>query len=235
MPLTDLNATQAGALLSEVTSARNLLAYGVRTVRTAAFIETTRDPVLTMLSIGVEKLYKLTLGLVRLDEQGQWPTKGQMKAIGHGSAEMHLLVMGALGRRAAGKSQYVRSLVEDVESDPVVGPVIDTLDLYGRMGRFYYLDQLGDSPQDVNPDDLWQKIEDAALTLPDVALLHERTFAHLQDRNAYQELLEALNERTALAVERVWLAIAAAGINGALGATGVLFGHEVHPDAVGRQ
>jgi len=28
-------------------------------VRTAAFVETTRDPVLTMLSIGVEKLYSL--------------------------------------------------------------------------------------------------------------------------------------------------------------------------------
>jgi len=127
-----------------------------------------------------------------------------MKAMGHGSAEMHLRVMSALGRRTVGKSQYVRSPVEDVDSDPVVVPVIDALDLYGR--RFYYLDQLGDSPQDVYPDDLWGKIEGAALTLPEVALLHERSFACLQDRNLYQELMDALNDRTAVAVERVWLA-----------------------------
>lgn len=67
MAVVDLDRQQGFALLSEITSTRNLLADGIRVIRTGAFIDTTRDPILTMLSIGVEKLYKLTLGLIVLD------------------------------------------------------------------------------------------------------------------------------------------------------------------------
>lgn len=69
MPIVDLDRQQGFALISEMTSTRNLLAYGIRVIRTGAFIETTRDPILTMLSIGVEKLYKLTLGLIALERE----------------------------------------------------------------------------------------------------------------------------------------------------------------------
>lgn len=65
-----------------MTSTRNLLAYGIRVIRTGAFIDTTRDPILTMLSIGVEKLYKLTLGLIALDCDHKWPTKTEMQKQG---------------------------------------------------------------------------------------------------------------------------------------------------------
>jgi hypothetical protein len=218
-----------------MTSTRNLLAYSIHIVRTGAFVATTRDPMLTMLSIGVEKLYKLTLGLIALDVNGQWPSAAVMKASGHKLGDMHQEVISELRQRTQSKSQYVRGLLAEVESDPVVIPVIDALDMYGRRGRFYYLDQLGESPQPVSPDDAWQKIELAALTDPDVAALYSRVNANIGNHEMWNEFMLALNERIAVAVERIWIMIASSGINHALGETGTTFGFEVQPSAVGRQ
>lgn len=235
MPIVDLDRQQGLALLAEMTSTRNLLAYGIRIIRTGAFIETTRDPILTMLSIGVEKLYKLTLGLIALDERRTWLTRDEMKAHGHNLVAMHQAVMESLRIRTASKSQYVRKLVVDVDADLAIEPVINALDLYGQMGRFYYLDQLGDHLQLVSPDDAWQKIERAAIADPQVASLYKQAMDHIGDNAAWDRFVRALNERIAVAVERLWIMIAVCGRNHVLGETGGVFGFEVHPDAVGRQ
>jgi hypothetical protein len=47
-PIEKLATQQGFALIEEMDSARNLLAYGERVIRTAAFIETTRDPSFTV-------------------------------------------------------------------------------------------------------------------------------------------------------------------------------------------
>jgi hypothetical protein len=230
-----LGREQGFALIAEMTSTRNLLSYGVLVIRTGAFIDTTRDPILTMLSIGVEKLYKLTLGLAALDREGKWPTKTEMQKRSHQLVPMHKEVWDELRTRTASKSQYVRGLLYEVDADPVVVPVIAALDMYGQRGRFYYLDQLGEHLQPGSPDDAWQHIEQAALTDPAVAALYERAIGDVRDKDAWERFIRALHERIATAVERVWVTVAVCGRNHALGATGSVFGFEVHPDAVGRQ
>ncbi len=235
MAIVDLDRQQRFALIAEMTSTRNLLAYGIRVIRSGAFIDTTRDPILTMLSIGVEKLYKLTLGLISLDRDHKWPTKAEMKARGHQLVPMHQAVMNELRARTASKSQYVRELLAEVDADPVLVPIVDALDMYGRMGRFYYLDQLGDASQQVSPDDAWQDIEQAALADPSVATLYQRAIENVGDNEAWDRFIRALHERIAIALERIWITIAICGRNHALGETGSTFGFEVHPDAVGRQ
>lgn len=231
----DVDRQQAFALLAEMNSTRNLLAYGIRVVRTGAFIDTTRDPILTMLSIGVEKLYKLTLGLIALDREHRWPTKSEMQKQGHNLAPMHAEVMSELRARTANKSHYVRGLLAEVDMDPVVVPIIEALDMYGRMGRFYYLDELGSAPQPVSPDDVWENIEQAALADPAVATLYQQAMKDVGGNDAWEKFVRALHERIATAVERIWVGIAVCGRNHALGETGRTFGFEVHPDAVGRQ
>lgn len=67
-----LTVPQGLQLIQESDSAKHLLAYGLRALRTAAFIETTRDPIMTMLSIGVEKMLKLGLGLNHLAATRCW-------------------------------------------------------------------------------------------------------------------------------------------------------------------
>jgi len=211
--IVDLDRQQGFALLAEMTSTRNLLAYGIRVVRTGAFIDTTRDPILTMLSIGVEKLYKLTLGLIALDRDHTWPTKSEMQEQGHKLVPMHAAVMNELQLGTATKSQYVRELLAEVDNDPVVAPIIEALDMYGRMGRFYYLDELGVAPQPVSPDDAWQNIEQAALADPAVAMLYQQAMEDIGDNDAWDKFIRALHARIATAVERIWVAIAVCGRN----------------------
>lgn len=227
-----MNRQQVSALLAEMTSTRNLLAYGVRVIRTGAFIDSTRDPILTMLSIGVEKLYKLTLGLIALDRDHKWPTRAEMQKRGHKLLPMHQAVMDELRARTASKSQYVRRLLTEVDHDPVVVPIIEALDMYGRMGRFYYLDQLGGDSQRVSPDEAWQEVEQAALADAVVAALYQRAMTDVGDKEAWGEYKRALHERIAVAVERVWTAVTVCGRHHALGETGTHFGIEVHPHAV---
>jgi hypothetical protein len=106
----NLDRQQGFALIAEMTSTRNLLAYGIRVLRAGAFIETTRDPIMTMLSIGVEKLYKLTLGLASLDHDHKWPSAAEMKAWGHRLVAMHEAVLTELRSRTVDKSLRVWSL-----------------------------------------------------------------------------------------------------------------------------
>lgn len=218
-----------------MTSTRNLLAYGIRVIRTGAFIDTTRDPILTMLSIGVEKLYKLTLGLIALDCDHKWPTKTEMQKQGYKLVAMHATVMNELRARTADKSEYVRGLLAGVDNDTVVVPIIEALDMYGRMGWFYYLDELGDAQQPVSPDEAWQNIEQAALADPAVATLYQQAARAVGGNDARDEFTRTLHERIAVAVESLWIAVAVCGRNHALGETGGTFGFEMHPDAVGRQ
>lgn len=158
-----------------------------------------------------------------------------MQRQGHKLVSMHSATMKELRTRTANKSQYVRGLLAEIDSDPVVVPVIEALDMYGRMGRFYYLDELGDAPQLVSPDDTWQNIEQAALADPAVAALYHQATRDVGDNDAWEEFIRALHDRIAAAVERLWIAVAVCGRNHALGKTGGTFGFEVHPDAVGRQ
>ncbi|SDU62839.1 hypothetical protein [Jiangella alkaliphila] len=236
MPIVGLDRERGFALIAEMNSTRNLLAYGLRVLRTAAFVETTRDPILTMLSIGVEKLYKLTLGIVALDRDQAWPSAQETMAWGHKLDEMHEAVMAELRVRTADTSEHVRARFAGVEADPVVEPVIEALDMYGRRGRFFFLDLLGEKPQSwVGPDAAWQKIESAALADPAVATLYSATTTNVGDNDIWADFVAGLNERIALAVEQLWTMVAVCGRNHALGETGVVFGFEVHPGAVGRQ
>ncbi|WP_307357461.1 hypothetical protein [Microbacterium murale] len=97
-------------------------------------------------------------------------------------------------------------------------PIIESLDIYGGMGRFYYLDELGDAPQLVSPNDSWQSIEQAVLTDPAVATLYQQAMNDVGDNDAWETFIRALHERSRCANETVrW---------GEIGGT---FGFEVHP------
>ncbi|GGL06883.1 hypothetical protein GCM10007382_28650 [Salinibacterium xinjiangense] len=136
MPIEHLDNQKAFALIGEMTSTRNLLGYGVKVLRGARFIETTRDPIMTMLSIGVEKLLKLTVGVISLDETETWSSKPRMMSYGHGIVSLFDHVMEEIRARTLNSSDYVRGLVAGVDADPVLRPLLAALDRYGRAGRF---------------------------------------------------------------------------------------------------
>lgn len=236
MPIGGLSQPQTIAFIAETNSAKNLLAYGVRVIRTGAFFETTRDPIFTMLSIGLEKLHKLALGLLDLDRDGTWPSKAVMVGHGHGLSAMHAELIPALRLRAEGNSPYARDLVLEAEADPVMSPVVAALDSYGQSGRYYYLDLLGEAPQKWDdPRAYWHEIELAAMDDPSIASASSTATGAVSDNALWDRFHRLLRERIATAVERLWIAIAVCGRHGVLGEAGKTFGFEVHPDAVGRQ
>lgn len=147
----------------------------------------------------------------------------------------HQQTVGRPRDRTAGDDIDLSDPLAEVEHDPVVAPIIDALDMYGNQGRFYYLDHLGDSTQAVSPDQVWQHIEDAAMTDPRVAALYRDEHRDPRDSEAWDRAGQALRERTAIALERVWIVVAVSGRHRVLGETGTTFGFEVHPEFVGRQ
>ncbi|KFF58046.1 hypothetical protein JF66_21555 [Cryobacterium sp. MLB-32] len=236
MTIEHLATTKAFALIGEMTSTRNLLGYGVKVLRGARFPETTRDPIMTMLSIGVEKLLKLTVGVVSLDETQAWPSKKTMMSYGHGIAALFDHVMAAILDRTTDSSDYVRDLVAGVLADPVLPPLLAALDRYGMSGRFYNLDMLADVPQvDPDPSRMWDSAEQAALGDPGIAELQRVATERLSDNGAWDSFYSAVQGHTADSIEQLWLMISRVGINNALGTTGATLGWEIAPDSVGRQ
>jgi hypothetical protein len=222
-------------LEQESDSAKHLLAYGVRTLRTAAFIETTRDPIMTMLSIGVEKFLKLSLGLLHVGDSRQWlPLEVLKNEYRHDLVKMERLLREAIQKRAdrATHRYYVDQALTAVENDAVWPTLVAALNRYGKEGRFYYLDALAENPQrEESPQSYWDAAERAALqTEPDLNSLYERM---ISDFSLSEEFYERLNARIADSLQRWWDLIAMAAVHGVLGERGKAWGHGIR--AIGPQ
>lgn len=236
MTIEHLDTAKGFALIGEMTSTRNLLGYGVRTLRGARFLETTRDPIMTMLSIGVEKLLKLTIGTISLDERQTWPSKATMMDYGHGISGLFDYVLLEILHRTEDSSDYVKGLVAGVVADPVTRPLLAALDRYGKSGRFYNLDMLADSTQsEPDPASMWDEAEQASLADPEVAKLMQIAMERLSDSEAWDAFYAGVRGHMADSLDRLWQMISRVGINHALGATGTVLGWEIAPDAVGWQ
>lgn len=231
----ELTVQQGMNLEQESDSAKHLLTYGVRTLRTAAFIETTRDPIMTMLSIGVEKLLKLSLGLLHVEDHRQWlPLDVLKNEYRHDLIKMEGLLREAIHERAdrATHHYYVAQALTALDDDAIWPPLIAALNRYGKEGRFYYLDALAENPQrEESPQSYWDAAERAALEAePDLNDLFSRM---MSDFSLSDEFYRQLNARVADGLQKWWDLVAMAGVQGVLGERGKAWGHGIK--AVGRQ
>jgi len=103
-----------------------------------ANVDADIDPVLTTLSIGVEKLMKLTWGLLEVAAGRSWPAKTVMQDQGHGVKSLNELIDLHLGAAVGLPAQpWVQGLRDGVNNDPYWALILSALDSYGRSGRFY--------------------------------------------------------------------------------------------------
>ncbi len=231
----DLSVLQGIHLIQESDSAKHLLAYGTRALRSAAFIETTRDPIMTMLSIGVEKMLKLSLGLLHVEENRVWiPASVLKNEYRHDLVKMEKLLRNAI-RRNTGRAthrSYVDQALTALDCDPVWPPLIAALNRYGQEGRFYYLDALAENPQrGESPSAFWDVAEQTALQ--NEATLNELFGAMLDDVSLSDEFAASLNNRIADSLQRFWDLVIMAGVQGVLGDRGKAWGHDFK--TIGRQ
>jgi len=233
----DLTMMQGLMLIEETTAARNLLAYGTRALRQAAFLDTTRDPVMTMLSIGVEKGLKTALGLAHVAEHRVWPSKKTFKdQWGHNLVTMNTELLATLEERLhlATHRRVVEPLLNKVRSNAAWEPIVATLSRYGLSGRFYYLDALAEEPQaDQDPGAYWNDAEQALLaSKPEFRTL---LFDAMDDQAEFERRQAELVGFMADAITDWWDLIAFAGKHAMLGDRGRTWGTDIDQRMVGRQ
>ena len=222
-------------LIQESDSAKHLLAYGIRALRTAAFVETTRDPIMTMLSIGVEKMLKLGLGLLHVMNNRVWlPARVLKVDYRHDLIKMEALLRQGIrdNVESATHRSFVDQALAAVDADPVWPLVVSALNRYGQEGRFYYLDALAENPQrEESPQTFWDAAERVALEHePELHDLFQRMIA---DVSLSDEFNRKLNERMAESLQAFWDLVAMAGVQGVLGDRGGAWGHDFK--TIGRQ
>lgn len=230
-----LTQHQGILLIQESDSAKHLLAYGLRALRLSAFHDTTRDPILSMLSIGVEKLLKVSLGLIHLDDHHEWPTQKTFRTVyRHDIVKMEQLLRDELRTRAgrATHRRYFDPLLAALDADPVWQPIVEALNRYGQQGRFYYLDALaGATHDDDSPEAYWDKVDTTARDAdPELTRLFHAAAGSFALHDAF---MAGLNKAAADSLQQWWSMIAMAGKQGLMGARGILIGTD--QEIVGRQ
>lgn len=231
----DLSQLQEINLIQESDTAKHLLAYGIRVLRTAPLIETTRDPIMTMLSIGIEKMLKLGLGLLHVQGNRVWlPARVLKNDYRHDLIKMEALLREAIRDNVdrATYRYYVDQALAVADTDPVWPPLVSALNRYGQEGRFYYLDALAENPQrDESPQTFWDTAERVAVeNEPELNDLFQRL---LRDYSLSDEFNKKLNERLADSLQRFWDLVTMAAVQGVLGDRGKAWGHDFK--TIGRQ
>jgi hypothetical protein len=124
---------QLAALSKELDAAASLLAHGVRILQSDGYSVLDAPAVLACLAIGAEKLLKLTIGMVAIEETGFWPNKKTMaERYRHAILALDRHARAAITRRIdnSGAPGYIRELLSSVQNDVVIGPVLEALDNY---------------------------------------------------------------------------------------------------------
>lgn len=187
--------TFIGPLTTEVDAVIAHLTHGTRMARAYRFGALDADPLLSCLALGMEKMAKLTIGLIFLDETGHWGGFGNS----HDVADLDSRAQAALRRRLAlaNSRPHLERLMAEVSSDPVVTGVVSTVSNFGMKGRYFNLDSLKGPVDRVNPKDLWDDVQ-AVIIDKDPSLL--RRLATAEAEAARRDM----NELIAVSVERWW-------------------------------
>lgn len=216
------------ALIFETGSVQSLLRHGIDQLLEVRYVNADIDPVLTTLSIGVEKLMKLTWGLLEVAAGRSWPSKETMQKQGHGVKCLNDLIDPQLGAAVGLPAQpWVQGLRNGVNSDPYWALILSTLDSYGRSGRFHYLDQLAEQPQPwQSPRQDWDDLEQAiGEGRPDL-------LAKLAGNNnkSWQRARTEINQVIAASITAWWEMIFRFWIQGAAGQFGKQHSTAINPN-----
>ncbi|MDO8122551.1 hypothetical protein Q6346_14665 [Isoptericola sp. b490] len=214
----------------------HLLAYGLRALRRSLYFDNACDPVLAMLSIGVEKLVKISLGLIHLDDHGQWPSRDTFRNdYGHDIQGTEQELRAQLHARAGWATwrQHFDPLLTHVDADSLWPLIVAALDRYAKQGRYYYLDAVAGAKQpDESPAHYWERV-DAAAVDTSATLSQLREAAGRPDPRAQDALNQGLNNATADSIGQWWRMNAMAGKQRVLGEASKTIGTD--QETIGQQ
>lgn len=128
------------------------------------------DALLALLSIGAEKMLKMTYALIIEDATGSWPSASTMRGFGHDVATLDRECRRLFRDRIhlATSDRYVAGLLDDLDADPFITRLLEILTRYGQAGRFAHLDALSGQAQPGEPPrTMWERYDtDLGLLAP---------------------------------------------------------------------
>jgi hypothetical protein len=227
-PQTPMAPPRWAALSKELDAAASLLAHGVRILQIDGYSVLDAPAVLACLATGVEKLLKLTIGMVAIEETGIWPNQTKMKVdYRHAILNLDRDARAALTKRIDESTApgYIHELLDSVNNDAVLALVLQTLDNYARKGRFYNLDMIADAPQPgPSPSELWHDGVETKILLADMSLLEQ-----IADPKKYPAGRLKLNRKIVASIEGWWELYYRAWITGVLGSWATMWASQLDP------
>jgi hypothetical protein len=206
------------ALAREADDAAGTFSHGLALLRRLHTSARDWAATFALLSTGAEKLLKLTVGLTHLEQTNEWPSREFMQ-----TKMRHRIVLldqhaGAALRDRMTLSTvpgHMKSAMERVSADPLIGPMLRALDRYATQGRFFNLDTLADSPQrEPSPSELWEEVlSEVVQNDPDVLEIFARITTHAEGRRR-------VNDAIADSLELWWQVYQRAWTTGILGLRG---------------
>jgi hypothetical protein len=157
-----LSRQQVVALARETDDAAGTFSHGLALLRRLHTSARDSAAMFALLSTGAEKLLKLTVGITHLEQTNEWPSREFMQ-----TKMRHRIVLldqhaGTALRDGISLSivpGHMKSAMERVSADPLIGPMLRALDRYATQGRFFNLDTLANSPQrEPSPSELWEEV-----------------------------------------------------------------------------
>jgi hypothetical protein len=160
-----------------------------------------------LLAIVVEKMLKMTLGIVEIEEGGSWPTRRTHDLVSRPRSERgDWSPLPALDRTWPHRGSPCRT-----RQDPTLSALLGTLTRFAKQGRFYNLDDLALGPQkEPSPAQLWEEL------LGDILDDHTALTARLGSPDELQARLE-LNGFVATSLDVWWELYVRAWMTGVLG------------------
>jgi hypothetical protein len=221
---------QQGVLLSiEAEGGVNLLRDGREALRTMTFTSRGADTVLTLLSLGVEKLLKLSVGMAALEETGVWPSK-KIRGFSHSIVSLDAAVRELMAENVSRGAQpaYPERALAALNADAIWPLLRDGLERYGSGGRYHYLDWVSQQPPFDSPRGYWDAMErEVFAQQPDLFAL----FASVVP-GASEEARQRTNEAIVASLETWWRAVYTFWLQGALGAEARMQSSTINPEGV---
>ncbi|MDO4900898.1 hypothetical protein [Actinomyces sp.] len=215
-------------------AARDLLANGVRVVRTGGLSESNRDSVTTSLAVGLGHLYQLALGLRALTMSGRWTDRDGVAGGAYPDLmSMHDAVFDFLSLYSHRPGQEAARWLSRINTDPVVPRLVTALGAYW--------DGAAGPTAARGPGPAWSEVENAVEPDPleyELNILggpNGEPAEYLAWRRSVHTSRSTFDtghsQRLATTVETIWFALGACSRDGAFGQPGEVFAAEVLPAA----
>jgi hypothetical protein len=192
------------AISNEIDAVTSLVRHGLRALEEYRFAAHDAERVFALLAGGAEKLLKLSIGFHGRATRGRWESTRRRK---HEIVRLDERTREIIreGVSSGDVVPHVGRLLDAVDQDANIDQILRTLQRYAMSGRYYNLDDLGDTPQpEDSPAQMWEELHQE-LFVAHPSLSHEDSPEGWEaERRALNEAIAGSLRRWYEMIEQAW-------------------------------